>query len=80
MRSDPGKLWAPRLIPLMTNRFLTTVHEFTVGMILLRRINIGVPHDALRDKYWRKDSPNHQASVKYCGKVVGLVGGPMGTG
>ncbi|MFV1134714.1 oxidoreductase, partial [Klebsiella pneumoniae] len=34
-----------------------SVAEFTVGMILAEMRNIARSHDALRDKYWRKDSP-----------------------
>ncbi|STW46115.1 D-3-phosphoglycerate dehydrogenase [Klebsiella pneumoniae] len=51
-----------------------SVAEFTVGMILAEMRNIARSHDALRDKYWRKDSPNHQAIPELGGKVVGLVG------
>lgn len=32
-----------------------SVAEFTVGMILAEMRNIARSHDALRDKYWRKD-------------------------
>lgn len=48
-----------------------SVAEFTVGMILAEMRNIARSHDALRDKYWRKDSPNHQAIPELGGKVVG---------
>nr|WP_287856547.1 2-hydroxyacid dehydrogenase [Klebsiella sp.] len=51
-----------------------SVAEFTVGMILAEMRNIARSHDALRDKFWRKDSPNHQAIPELGGKVVGLVG------
>lgn len=51
-----------------------SVAEFTVGMITAEMRNIARSHDALRDKYWRKDSPNHQAIPELGGKVVGLVG------
>ncbi len=34
-----------------------SVAEFTVGMIPAEMRNIARSHDALRDKYWRKDSP-----------------------
>ncbi|KEY51162.1 2-hydroxyacid dehydrogenase [Citrobacter amalonaticus] len=51
-----------------------SVAEFTVGMMLAEMRNIARSHDALRDKFWRKDSPNHQAIPELGGKVVGLVG------
>ncbi|MHA1071839.1 2-hydroxyacid dehydrogenase [Enterobacter ludwigii] len=51
-----------------------SVAEFTVGMMLAEMRNIARSHDALRDKCWRKDSPNHQAIPELGGKVVGLVG------
>ncbi|ELD59352.1 TPA: 2-hydroxyacid dehydrogenase [Escherichia coli] len=51
-----------------------SVAEFTVGMMLAEMRNIARSHDALRDKFWRKDSPNHQAIPELSGKVVGLVG------
>ncbi len=51
-----------------------SVAEFTVAMILAEMRNIARSHDALRDKYWRKESPNHQAIPELGGKVVGLVG------
>lgn len=51
-----------------------SVAEFTVGMMLAEMRNIARSHDALRDKLWRKDSPNHQAIPELGGKVVGLVG------
>ncbi len=35
MRSDPGKSWAPRLIPLMTSRFQTTVHSDTLNNVTI---------------------------------------------
>ncbi|HBZ4292371.1 TPA: oxidoreductase [Klebsiella pneumoniae] len=51
-----------------------SVAEFTVGMMLAEIRNIARSHDALRDKFWRLDSPNHQAIPELGGKVVGLVG------
>ncbi|WP_058910164.1 2-hydroxyacid dehydrogenase [Entomohabitans teleogrylli] len=51
-----------------------SVAEFTVGMILAEMRNIARSHDALRDKIWRRDSPNHQAIPELGGKVVGLIG------
>ncbi|HBZ9064501.1 TPA: 2-hydroxyacid dehydrogenase [Citrobacter freundii] len=51
-----------------------SVAEFTVGMMLAEMRNIARSHDALRDKFWRKDSPNNQAIPELGGKVVGLVG------
>ncbi|MEP8757874.1 2-hydroxyacid dehydrogenase [Enterobacter hormaechei] len=51
-----------------------SVAEFTVGVMLAEMRNIARSHDALRDKFWRKDSPNHQAIPELGGKVVGLVG------
>ena len=51
-----------------------SVAEFTVGMILAEMRNIARSHDALRDKFWRKESPNHRAIPELGGKVVGLVG------
>lgn len=51
-----------------------SVAEFTVGMMLAEMRNIARSHDALRDKFWRKDSPNYQAIPELGGKVVGLVG------
>ena len=33
-----------------------SVAEFTVGMILAEMRNIARSHDALRDKFWRKES------------------------
>ncbi|EPJ0881819.1 TPA: 2-hydroxyacid dehydrogenase [Citrobacter freundii] len=51
-----------------------SVAEFTVGMMLAEMRNIARSHDALRDKFWRKDSPNHLAIPELGGKVVGLVG------
>lgn len=51
-----------------------SVAEFTVGMMLAEMRNIARSHDALRDKFWRKDSPNHHAIPELGGKVVGLVG------
>ncbi|POT25400.1 oxidoreductase [Citrobacter freundii] len=51
-----------------------SVAEFTVGMMLAEMRNIARSHDALRDKFWRKDSPNHQTIPELGGKVVGLVG------
>lgn len=51
-----------------------SVAEYTVGMMLAEMRNIARSHDALRDKFWRKDSPNHQAIPELGGKVVGLVG------
>ena len=51
-----------------------SVAECTVGMMLAEMRNIARSHDALRDKFWRKDSPNHQAIPELGGKVVGLVG------
>lgn len=51
-----------------------SVAEFTVGMMLAEMRNIARSHDALRNKFWRKDSPNHQAIPELSGKVVGLVG------
>ncbi|HBZ8439105.1 TPA: 2-hydroxyacid dehydrogenase [Klebsiella aerogenes] len=57
-----------------TGRNARSVAEFTVGMMLAEMRNIARSHDALRDKFWRKDSPNHQAIPELGGKVVGLVG------
>ena len=51
-----------------------SVAEFTVGMILAEMRNIARSQDALRDKFWRKESPNHRAIPELGGKVVGLVG------
>lgn len=51
-----------------------SVAEFTVGMILAEMRNIARSHDALRDKHWRRDSPNSRAIPELGGKVVGLVG------
>lgn len=51
-----------------------SVAEFTVGMILAEMRNIARAHDALRDKHWRRESPNHSAVPELGGKVVGLVG------
>ena len=47
-----------------------SVAEFTVGMILAEMRNIARSHDALRDKFWRKESPNHRAIPELGGKVV----------
>ncbi len=51
-----------------------SVAEFTVGMILAEMRNIARSHDALREKLWRRNSPNDRAIPELGGKIVGLVG------
>ncbi|MFK8260550.1 2-hydroxyacid dehydrogenase [Erwinia sp. AnSW2-5] len=51
-----------------------SVAEFTVGMILAEMRNIARSYDALRDKCWRADTPNHHTIPELGGKVIGLVG------
>ncbi|EKT60872.1 2-hydroxyacid dehydrogenase [Providencia sneebia] len=51
-----------------------SVAEFTVGMILAETRNIARAHDALKDKYWRKDFPNADVIPEIGGKTIGLVG------
>lgn len=45
-----------------------SVAEFTVGMILAEMRNIARSHDALRDKFWRKESPNHRPFLNWAAK------------
>ncbi len=51
-----------------------SVAEFTVGMMLAETRNIARAHDALKDKYWRKDFPNADVTPEMGGKTVGLIG------
>lgn len=51
-----------------------SVAEFTVGMILAETRNIARAHDALKDKYWRKDFVNADVIPEIGGKTIGLVG------
>lgn len=51
-----------------------SVAEFTVGMMLAETRNIARAHDALKDKYWRKDFVNADVIPEIGGKTIGLVG------
>ena len=65
-----------RGIPILSvpGRNAVAVAEFTIGLILAERRNIGRAHGAIRSGTWRKEFYNIDQETELAGKTVGILG------